>query len=96
MGNGMTIISHRRGGRRIYNFEPEDENGQPVDTFGVTGELRVQIGTTCVSLPIDAEMDVDLQPLDCPAGDYPASVYLDWGQGLEFEGEVIIRVSEGC
>ncbi|MFG6081592.1 hypothetical protein ACEUZ9_002216 [Paracoccus litorisediminis] len=92
----MTMISHRRGSRRIFTFDPEDENGQSVDSEGVTGELRVSVRDTCVALPIDSALEVNLQPLDEPAGDYVASVYLDWGEGLEFEGDILIRISEGC
>ena|GEM_PF-1456776 len=95
----MTVLTHRRGSRRVYCFQPETDNGSVPDLTDLTGELRVAAGDQCIALPgVAAEdaLEVDLQPLDLPAGSYTASVYFDWGQGPEFEGDVIIEISEGC
>jgi len=95
----MTILTHRRGSRRVYCFQPEIDDGSIPDLTDLTGELRVTAGDQCIALSgataADA-LEVDLQPLDLPAGSYTASVYFDWGQGPEFEGDVIIEISEGC
>ncbi|MFC3569206.1 hypothetical protein [Paracoccus simplex] len=92
----MTLINHRRGSRNVYHFDLVDDHDQPADTDGVTGELRVCAQDVCTVLPINGDLDVDLQPLDGPSGDYVASLYLDWGEGLIFEDDIIIRISEGC
>jgi len=95
----MTILTHRRGSRRVYCFQPEIEDGSIPDLTDMTGDLRVSAGDLCIALPgvptADA-LEVDLQPLDLPAGSYVASIYFDWGEGPEFEGECIIEISEGC
>lgn len=92
----MTLIEHRRGSRNVYHFDLIDDHDQIVDSTGVTGELRVSVQETCIVLSIDEGMDVDLQPLSAAAGDYVAALYLDWGSGMSFEGELMIRISEGC
>lgn len=91
-----TLIEHRRGSRNVYHFNFIDDQEQEVDPVGVTGELRVCVSDSCTILPIGAEMDVDLQPITAPPGEYIGSLYLDWGDGLVFEDDLIIRVSEGC
>ncbi|MDS9468594.1 hypothetical protein RGQ15_13575 [Paracoccus sp. MBLB3053] len=95
----MTILTHRRGTRRVYSFIPETEEGEATDLAEASGELRVSAEGICIPLPgviEEGALQVDLQPLDLPAGQYTASLYFDWGQGPEFEGDLIIDISEGC
>ncbi|MDS9468219.1 hypothetical protein RGQ15_11640 [Paracoccus sp. MBLB3053] len=95
----MTILTHRRGTRRVYSFIPETEEGEVPTLEGLTGELRVSADGTCIPLAgvtLPDAIDIDLQPLDLPAGQYTASLYLNWGPGPEFEGDLIIEISEGC
>lgn len=62
-------------------------------------ELRVSNGATCIPLTgtIGAEsVSFDLSGLTLPPRLYRASIYFDFGDGLQWSGDLNLSVMGGC
>ena len=97
----MASIMFKPGEAEPLAIQPEQEDGATPDLTGVSVQLRVQSGATCIALDgvLDAEgqlFEVDLNTLDLPPRLYPATIYFDWGDGYRHTGHLNLIVEGGC
>lgn len=97
----MTTFSFKPGASEPLAIQPLQDDGTTPDFTGSALQLRVFNGTTCVTLPgvlvpADDLFEVDLNSLTLPPRLYPASVYIDWGDGWIKEDEINLLIEGGC
>ena len=97
----MTVFSFKPGAAAPLAIRPEQDDGTVPDIAGVAMELRIDTGSTCLTLPgvLDPEdqlFEIDVNALDLPPRLYPASVCFDWGDGWVREGIIHLDIERGC
>lgn len=95
----MTTITLRLGGSEPLVLQPEQEDGTMPDLNGSTMQLRIGAGDACLTIPSTITPDgyeVDLNGLDLPPKLHNASIWIDWGRGWRWQGDMFLNVTEGC
>lgn len=97
----MTTFSFKPGASQPLVIQPEQDDGTIADLTGSAMQLRVFNGSTCVTLTgvlvvEDDLFEVNLNSLTLPPRLYPASIYIDWGDGWIKEGEINLLIEGGC
>ncbi len=97
----MASIMFKPGEAEPLAIQPEQDDGTTPDLTGVSMQLRVGSGATCITLDgvLDADeqlFTVDLNTLDLPPRLYPATIYFDWGEGYRHSGHLNLIVEGVC
>lgn len=95
----MTTIPLRLGGSEPLVIRPRQPDGTMPDLTGSTMQLRIGAGDACIIVPGTITPDgyeVDLNGLDLPSRLHTASIWIDWGRGWRWQGDVHLNVTGGC
>ncbi|MFC3169210.1 hypothetical protein [Paracoccus fontiphilus] len=95
----MTTIPLRLGGSEPLVIRPKQPDGTMPDLTGSTMQLRIGSGDACIIVPgviTDDGYDLDVNDLDLPTKLHTASIWIDWGQGWRWQGEVFLNIIGGC
>ena len=95
----MTTINLRLSGSEPLVIRPKQPDGTMPDLTGSTMQLRIGAGDACLTLPstiTDDGYELDLNGLDLAPRLYTASIWIDWGRGWRWQGNVFLNVTGGC
>ena len=95
----MTTINLRLGGSEPLVIRPKQPDGTMPDLTGSTMQLRIGAGDACIVVPstiTDDGYELDLNSLDLPPKLHTASIWIDWGRGWRWQGDVFLNVTGGC
>ena len=95
----MTTINLRLGGSEPLVIRPKQPDGTMPDLTGSTMQLRIGAGDACITVPgtiTDDGYELDLNGLDLAPRLHTASIWIDWGNGWRWQGDVFLNVTGGC
>jgi hypothetical protein len=95
----MTTIPLRLGGAEPFVIRPKQKDGTMPDLAGSIMQLRIGSGDAC--LPVAGAItadgyELDLNGLDLAPAVYTASIWIDWGNGWRWQGDIFLNVTGGC
>ena len=92
-------LKYRLGSVEKLGFRPLQPDGTVPDLSGARMQLRVPLTGECVALDGVPEGDtwfVSLADLALRARLYSASIWIDWGDGWTYSGNIFLDVQGGC